>query len=310
MSETLWMVVIEWDGMQPPGTWYNRMHRLAGKVRGDKSESPMARREAKGVIVQEGCIILKSPSLAAELAMDAEELGASLVMKYEAEGDVFMGTRQDHEVHKRIEAVLAKRGRKPEPEKWAITCLEDMAVFLHETAEPIQCPNCSGLRVHSRPLGKVGKLNRFKDDGDDILRLWIRTRFAGPHWEPVKIDGRGIPAPSFDDIDVGATREAKAISTLDGSGLVDALEKLPRKEAIDILDAVFVARVYHDEERRTEKRLSAITKFFSLGGSPIGITLPETPIPDLFDAATLLGPARAATLMLQYKQGQDNAVRD
>lgn len=310
MSETAWFVIIEWDGAQPPGTWYNRMHRLAGKVRGDKEQSPLQRREDKGIIVQEGCIITKSESLARELALAADELGASLVMKYEGEGDVFQGTRADHEVHRRVEEVLSKRGRKPKPERWAITCLEEMAVFEKETAEPMQCPRCSGLRVHSRPLGEAGSIRPFKDDGDDILRLWIRTRFAGPHWEPRPIADRGLPAPDFDLIDVGAPREAKVISTLDGSELVDILAGMPRNTAIDVLDAVFIARAYHDPDRRTEQRLTAITKFFGMGGSPIGITLPETPVPDLFDAATLLGPGRAASLMMTYKNGGDDEVRD
>jgi len=88
------IVVIEWDGEKPPRQWYRRLKRLAGGVRGDKKVNPIERRADKGIIIQEGCILTPSYSLARALAIMArddfldaaallgEETAVQLLMRY------------------------------------------------------------------------------------------------------------------------------------------------------------------------------------------------------------------------------------
>jgi len=40
----MFLVLIEWDGLQPPTSYYNRLKSLGIRVRGDKSEAPVVRR--------------------------------------------------------------------------------------------------------------------------------------------------------------------------------------------------------------------------------------------------------------------------
>jgi hypothetical protein len=206
-------------------------------------------------------------------------------------------TRTDSEILKRVEATLGKRGRKPPERDYVITCLEEMKAHEATVSRPIQCPVCHGLRVHVRD----GHLQKFKDNPKvGIIEMWLRTRFSGTHWEPKDLGGSQHP-PALKNIIVGNTRESDAAAAIDASNLLPKLEQMPREEALIVLDAIFVSRAYHEPERRTEKRLAAITQYFALGGSPSDVMLPEMPTPDLFDAALMLSPAEAARLAMQYK---------
>lgn len=302
-----YIVLIEWDGEKPPRRWYSRMHKLAGRVRGDKGESPLTRRDGgKGIIFQEGCIICPSESLARQMAFQVrDQFGASAVSIGEARmTDKFQMTRADAAVMERVEQSLGKRGRKPPEKDWVITCLEEMKAYHVKIDRPLQCPHCSGLRVHVRE-GLYGKL---EDDGDDVLRLWLRSRFVGPHWEPMGLSTDGSATfypPSFESVEILNEREADAATKIDASDVLKVAEKLDRNEAIELLDAIFVGRTYVDAEKRTAARVEAVTQYFLMGGQPKGISIAETPTPDLLDTAAMLGPEYAARLMLDYGNGHD-----
>lgn len=300
----LYLVLIEWDGENPPTKWYDRMHELAGRVRGDKTVSPVKRREGRGVIFQEGAILCGSESLARELAYVASvECGAGSVAFYDASYRELNMTRQDAEILQKIEASLGKRGPKPKEALYTITCLEEMKAYEVEVSRPIQCPNplCSGLRINVRP----GKQWLWADDGDFIVSLWLRTRFAGPHWEPVKLGGNRKP-PAVDDIVIGKAKEKKLAASMNASGLVPVLDAMPRKQALEILDAIFVGRAYYDTDKRADARIQSAARYFAIGGSPVGLVLTETPEPDLFDASLMLGADVVAKLQRKIDKGAAN----
>lgn len=296
-NETLYIVVIEWDGERPPTSWYNRLHALAGRVRGDKSETPLARRDdGRGVVMQEGAILCPSESLARTLAFIArDEYGAAAVAIGEASmTTAFTMSREDSAVISRIQKTLGKRGRKPKAEKWAVTCLEEMRTYDVEHSRPYQCPHCSGMKIKIRR----GDAQTFREPGGDIFTAWARTRFSGPHWEPATVADSGADAPEFDDLLIGNADDVAFLAELQDAAIVDQIAELPRAEQYSILDAVFVARRHTSGEKRTNARVRAIAAYFQNGGTRTDFQMAETPTPDVLDVAAPLSPEYAARLWL------------
>jgi len=306
-DETLYFVAIEWDGEQPPSTWYERMHRLAGRVRGDKSQTPVVRRDDdSGVIFQEGLIFTPSESLARTLGFLArDEFGATAVAIGEAVvKPTFTMSREDSAVINRIAATLGKRGRKPNKQNWVVTCLEQMRTFVTNESYPIQCPNCRGMKIRIRP----GNVNAYRDDGDDIFNIWVRTRFGNsPHWEPTSVDmvadDETPVAPKIDDVQLGE-RDSEFVAELRNSGIVDQIEKQPRFIQLEILDAVYVSRQFVSTAKRTTSRVNAIAKYFQTGGTRTDFAMAETAVPDLLDTASTMGDEFAARLWRGVMDGK------
>jgi hypothetical protein len=72
-----------------------------------------------------------------------------------------------------------------------------------------------------------------------------------------------------------------------------------RREQLAVLDAVLTQRVRWLPERRLNARMTALSKFFQMGGNPLDVSLSEGE-PDLFDVAGPLGDDFAASHMLDY----------
>lgn len=299
-NETLYFVAIEWDGEQPSSTWYDVIHKLGIYYRGDgdKSVSPLERRDTgDDVGFQEGLIFTASETLARSLAfMARDEFGAAAVAIGEAVARTrFTMNREDHAIMERLARTIRKRGRKPKPQKWVVTCLEEMASFEIETPAPVNCPHCRGMRIRSR----VGTPNAFSDDGDDIFRLWVRTRFASPHWEPTPVDmvtNVDPEPPAFDEIEMGNAADVEFVAGLEQSEIVEQIANMDRAEQLRVIDAIYVARRVVDPAKRQTARINAISAYFQTGGTRSDFAMAETPVPDLLDTASIMGSEFAGEL--------------
>lgn len=290
----LYAVIIEWDGLQPPRTFYRRLDKLAFRVRGDEEKSVIARRvneNETGLIIQEGCILCQSEKLARLVRNLAVEMLDEIVDYEGRTPTVSMGrvqlnhnftrTRQDSEIMDRIQSVLGRRGRPPADEDWAVSCLECGRVGHVETWAPVNCPHCSGPFIHSRR----GKPVKYADDGSDIFDLWIRSRFAGPHWEPVEQDP-GAPAPPA-EVEILNQREQRPVAVMGQSAAtLDLIRTMPRQQGIDVLDAIFLNRAYKEYDERQRNRLEIALAYMSAGGTNIDLSETADRV-DLVDAGSL-----------------------
>lgn len=298
MDDGMWIVLIEWDGKQPPTKFYRRMKGLSFSVRGDKEVSPLARRDTgKGVIFQEGAILTTSHSQATLIATIATEEGALNVSVGQAKlQDNFIPSREDLQVLNRINQVMGKRGPKPPSEMWTVSCTECAQATTVETPHPINCPNCGGMLIHARRGGAI----TFADPGGDVFEAWLRTRFAGPHWEPTAVNGKGVPAPVVDEIYSDKERETAVL--LKAAPVMAQLRTMGREVAFEFLDAMFVNRSYRSNEKRLNRRMEVAVEFFKRNGNPADFRLTEPPQPDLVDAAGVVGINEVVTWLLQFCQ--------
>jgi hypothetical protein len=306
----LWAVFIEWDGQRPPTTWYRRLHEMAGWVRGegngfDKKDSPLTRRqnETGGVIVQEGCIICQSESLARTLASLAySEAGWTLEAAGGKRPLVWVSRLQMSQVRSidagdaaqlaQIEKALGAKGRRPANAHYQTTCLECMEVYTQVTprGRAFSCPNpnCGGVKVHSRE----GSPYNYRDDGSPIFELWKRSRFSGPHFEPVNITETGEVAPALSEIEIFSAKEDDAVLAIETSPevlqMAETIASRDRLAAVEFLDVILAARAHYTFEQRSEARLSVISDYFAKGGAGAGLMVAESPTADLLDAALLL----------------------
>lgn len=321
-----WQLVIEWDGQRPPTKWYRRMNELAGKVRGDgdKSKGVIERRltdemveivtpdgtetVAAGLIVQEGCILCESRGLAELLAAYIQTEVAPMVERQptlwlgKAElSTEFVVNQRDRQLINRIENVLGRRGKKPDEATHAVACHECADVYLVDAPKGmvVNCPRCRGPLINVR----VGTIARFADDGDDIVALWKRTRFFGPHWERARLDGK-TPAPAVDAL-MMSERDEDMVDLIEASpDLLDIVRQIAqddsREDAMGVLDAIFLARRSHDPQVRLENRVAAIQRYVMTGGNMMNVVIAETPTADIIDASTILRTDRTVGYMVRY----------
>ncbi len=307
----MYIVVIEWDGLKVPTGFYHRLKALAARgVRGDKGVPALERRiaeEKAGIIVQEGAIIVPSESLARLLeslarlleslarllAMLAREYGAAYVQVGRVHLEKNMApTPDDIEAMRRVEAVLGRRGRPPKKQVWTVSCRECLTVHRVVAPTPVNCPRCGGVMISVH----LGEPPRFADPGTDIWDTWLRTRFARGVWEPAPLSGSEMPPAQ---VDVESPREHEVVTWLQKAGtFLGGIERLGRQTALQVLDAVFVARAYWTRERRQAARVAAATEYFRRGGDPAGVVLAEEDAPDLLDAAGPLGADVVAGLLV------------
>lgn len=302
------IVVIEWDGEKPPRQWYRRLKRLAGGVRGDKKVNPIERRADKGIIIQEGCILTPSYSLARALAIMArDDFGARAVeLGTTALKEHFGATAADLQIMGRVEAKLSMRGRPVDPVTWVVTCHEEMDSFETYESRPIQCPSCSGLRIHVRR----GYLRKRSDNDRDIMNMWESSRFLSlPHWEktPINYDVDNTSYPlikeyKYIEYDRGRHVDKTRLLIRQSTEFLTAVRSInDRSFAVDVLDAVYVARQNLSKPERLEARVKAATLFFRLGGDPVSIEMVEDESKvDFLDAAALLGEETAVQLLMRY----------
>jgi len=295
-----YLVAIEWDGKQPPSKWYRRLASFGLRVSGSKDLGPVERRATafqhegkivKGVIYQEGTIMVSSYSLARTLAFYAKKQGARNVRIAALDVlDTIEQSQQDTQIMQRIENVFGRRGRPPAKHSWAVSCLECMSLGDQETAAVVNCHNCGGLRINSRKGHSV----TYADPGGDVVMAWLRTRFAGPHWEPSDINPEGQEAPP---IELCHHDDKDAWIAMEDSPVLDVIEKMDRASAFLFLDAIYVNLSAYSYEQRAEKRVRAAVHYYQLGGGG-SISISEPEAPDLLVAAGPLASKYVATTVL------------
>lgn len=316
-----YIVIIEWDGQKPPSAWYTYLSSLTGgkgkigAVAGwkDRELDTVARRtlsdDATGIVVQEGCVICPSQSLAETIASYARNVVGD---KLERRPVVAVGKAQlmfnpslSPEIAPMISRVtntLGKRGRKPPAQDWVVTCPECLHNSLVNDSRPLNCPRCGGLRIHTQK----GKPVVYRDDNSDILSFWLRTRFAGPFWQPCETQvDEGIDAPALADLQsVDANQKtADIVEAIRTSPIVCQLDEMPRPLALAALDAIFAARMYHSAEKRQRARVEAVTEYLTRcatnGMTPRNVILGEVVV-DLLDTGLLLKRQTAVDYFMAY----------
>jgi hypothetical protein len=327
-AEKRWIVIIEWDGQHPPRTWYRYLQQLAGSadqtpVRGNKKDaSPLKRRavdsENKGLVIQEGCVICPSQSLAYGLAHVARnDMGDKLIANGGKRPDVLVGEwemyrsddiKMDDDSDAalgRVMKTLGRRGRRPDPVNWVISCKECLGLTTKETHRPLNCPSCGGLRILAH---KADSAIVWYDDGSiPIVELWQRTRWGqAAHWQGCEVSTLGgqTPVPLENAVSY-ATKETGAIRAICSSQkLLGQLEQMDRQMALEVLDAILIGRSYYDLDSRMEARVKAISylfgEFAKTGANPPLYGFAEPPQPDLMDVSTVMGSEQAYVLASQY----------
>jgi len=213
------IVILEWDGGKPPTTFYKRLHNLGLRVRGDKSISPIERRQtvvntvlahseryradmkstatfltdysrsdletdASAVIVQEGAIICASASLASVVAAIAMNCGAKNIMLGTTTIEKYAMTEEDAKILNYVESVYGRKGR-PTADKvqqvWVVTCYEEGRSYPFYGKEIVTCPHCSGLKV----AGRQGDTNFVRPilQGENVFEYWVQSRFITGYFE-------------------------------------------------------------------------------------------------------------------------------
>lgn len=304
----MYIVVIEWDGMKPPTTYYHRLRKLAFRVRGNKDKSPIARRSSEddhGVIMQEGAIMTHSESLARTIAYLARHHGASFVAvgTINLETD-FVPSQDDVETFHRIENAFGKRGR-PETDKidWAVLCIEEAKMYeVKDVARVAVCPSCMATNIKARP----GKINYMKMPSKSTLEdAWVRTRFSTGVFEPaVIVDDSTYPyPPKLAAIKYKNEQEAKTVKLIVESkpfirdlNSIQSITKKPNNAtSLRLMDAVFISREYYPVEKRQRNRVIAATEMFKANVDPSLVKLLEDDKQvDLLDMASNIAPEAVA----------------
>lgn len=181
-------VVFEFDGKQPNGTFYDRLHSLGIYSRGGNREeydSPLARRNSrntknKALVFQEGFILCANRDVASAVANFADEAGASAVWVGMVSMTEFRMTESDVRAWEGFKKSTGRRGPKPAHEKgrYTVTCFQENASFEVELDSiPFNCPSCGSFHFTSRK-GKQRAYAQPKDWGTvDLWQYWLATRF-------------------------------------------------------------------------------------------------------------------------------------
>lgn len=284
---TSYTLLIEWDGNQPPKTWYRRLASFrikAGRQPApQKTGNPLTHRNQEGgqdsaVMFQEGAIICSTESTARLLASFAVGYGAVNVSIIEGEIIHFEMTPKDAQTLNRVNSALGKRGRS-KAEVWTVACKECMQVGLMEAPHAIYCPTCLGVEI----LARRGAPVIHSDPGGHIVDAWVRSRFANqPHWEPVQWSDNGtIPPAGNKQI---AAADKQIISLIGKSTkFLEFLEQLNRETAVAWLDAVYLNRRYVPSDVRDEKRISVIAQYVRAYKDVSSLSFVEEPEIDLID---------------------------
>lgn len=313
---TVYIVTWEWDGVKPPGTFYRRMAQ-AGYVIGrgtGKVLSPAKRRTNKlakdsngerhdgaHLAFQEGVFITSIESVASYVRNLAVDFGASNV--YFLNGwprDGYSRKMEDLEAINRVENVAGHRGPLPKAKDWIVSCKECLQCGHIKAYSPTKCVHCPGLYILSRP----GIPELHSDPGGPIVEAWVRSRFRGTHWEPVKWGSGGTTPPHLKPVDnMQITGRDKEILNLILANPPDDIEQFDREEAIRLLDAAYVGVRYSDSKERLHARSMVAMHYFRLGGQPGKFPFVTPAGVDVVDAGMKLDPEKVALMMYHKISG-------
>ncbi len=288
------IVVIEWDGKQPPTTYYNGLHRLHLRVRGDKDIAPIVRRsriEDHSVIVQEGAVLVESESLARQVAYLARDSGARSVFVGECDFPDDNNNREltkaEMEVVLRFNKAFRQRGRPAEGENedrtWVVSCPEcSKTSVVNSDRLVIQCPNCGGLRAASR----VGYRHVFSHLPTD-LEEWKNMFFVQGYFETPEFGPSGEEAH-----EVSMTEDDQTVfEGLQKSDMVKdyLVPRIDNPAFRTLLNNIFLARRYFTQKDRQYPRTKMVVDLLERGVSPSNVPLIEKNEYEVLDACIIPG---------------------
>jgi hypothetical protein len=290
------IVVIEWDGRQPPTTYYNGLHRLHLRVRGDKTQEPVVRRSRKedhSVIVQEGTVLVESESLARQVAHLATENGARSVFVGNVDfPDDERGrrmTQAEVDVVNRFNKAFKQRGRPAEGEReersWVVSCPECTHTDTVTSDKlVIQCPNCGGLRVASR----VGYRHIFSHQPTS-LDEWKNMYFVEGYFEIPEIRTTELGEP-VNEVQLQGENLA-VFEGLKASKMIMNIivPKLDTGMFRVLLNDVFMARRYYTARDRQHPRTKMVVDLLEHGVNSSLVPLMEKSEYDVLDASVIEG---------------------
>jgi hypothetical protein len=324
------LVVIEWDGMKAPNPFYHRVNRLAGKVRGDKSIGPIARRSIEtAVIMQEGAIWAADETLARTIALLAQKYGATNVSIGQVFGmDAVIADDQDIEALARVERVCGRRGRPPEgePTTWNIACYAESKVFSEiEGNEPLNCENCGSMLIKSFSGNMAYISYPHSITNGNLFEHWHYGRFSlksayfpvfyapsigeiiespGPEYQQISDPAKGLRISNIHDDEQRETVERMNKSDL---RYLDNLihESHLVTYAMSVLDGIFVGQYKMREEDVTKNRIAAIAQVIQDHGAyNFHLVRPDDQL-DLFDAAAVRGVEFISKVFEHIKRDSD-----
>lgn len=309
-SPAMYIVMWEWDGVKPPGTFYRRIAEAGYQIsKGQgKKVSPAQRRITRNskidkqqhlgahLAFQEGVFITSVESVAYYVRNLAVDFGATNVFLSEGTArEHYSRTPEDSAVINRVESVIGHKGPLPKAKDWVVSCQECLMCGHVHAYSPTKCTHCPGMYILSRP----GLPEVHKDPGGPIIEAWARSRFKGTHWEPVEWKNHGTTPPPLKHIkNMQLTaRDRDLLQAMFDNP--PAVAHLDREEAIVVLDAIFAGIRRVKPDTRISKRSLVAVNYFQLGGEPgkFPFLTPATG-GDIVDAGLILEPERVAKLML------------
>jgi len=186
------LLIIEWDGQKPNGTWYDFLHsknvwtRPPKELR-DEYPTAMAWRAAQLngktpvalAYAQGGAYLCRNEDVANMIGDVAKKQNVQSVVV----GQTFIKNMNIAEADmKHFEAMRvrkSKRGRKPIGESgfYVLTChAEGITTEVKAESMPEVCPSCGRFRIRTH-MGRKPTFVVSNDDYEDILDLWWRSRF-------------------------------------------------------------------------------------------------------------------------------------
>ena len=296
------LVIVEWDGVKPPTSYYNRLKYMTTRVRGDDSIGPIARRSqnnhgSEALILQEGVFLCSDLSQAKVIAMIAQNYGAAYVQISETTviaDNIITATGEDVAAMERVTDILGKRGHPYDERTWAVTCLVDVVVNEEVSRGVIKCPACGATAIRVRE-GSPAKYSVPTDVG--TFEAWARLRFFNGSYE-VPLLGKGYKKPPANykitnNID-------KDIFDLMAASDFEKLDYLTFRDGFAILDAIFLSRLMNEHAYRQKRRVQAIAYTLINYPDAGGIRMAErSDVVDLFDASSRYNPQYIAAWWLQ-----------
>jgi len=270
------LVLVEWNGRKPSSTFYNRLHDYGLYSRRPTDDGEMSLLEwranqrgrwksdnHRGVILQEGAIVVSSMTLARDIAMWARDEGAKIVQIANMVVEDFTMDEKDKAQFEKLRKTVSKRGPKKLDEKgtYVITCLDEAESYEVEVESmPMMCTHCGGSNIQTR----MGKQSIFQPMGkdEDSRSWWKKTRFANGSFEiPVILPNNGkvnpVPRETVPNVDEP-----------DFVMLPFALQDEIAKHVdilMHILDVGWCVTRY-SEKRRLDNRLQVLNAYAMSGG--------------------------------------------
>lgn len=329
MNNEVFIGVVEWDGKKPPKPWYQRLARMGLTVSGtgDKKQDIVERRmtfvdevmERKtadavngtgAVILQEGTFIVGSYQLARLIASLAHELGARHVSLFEGAKHTgeFTMSQTDLENLNRLNKVHGRKGRPPgDKADYSVSCFDEAMVFsVRDVYDVSNCPNCHSPNIKRR-VGEPRKYRLPRAD-EDMLTYWLQTRFSASEQYEIPLvskDGDEIPTGDI-GINPRHEDEIRIINMIsDSDEFLAQIGTLSPKAQLDVLDAVFCARMFHEKEVRNKARISTLTECFARKADPGRASFNESAKNvDILDAAPVLGVSQTTRYYMRLVEGE------